>query len=174
MNNVTATERYDFRARFQLALNLALSALGEETPIDDARLWYDLLDGETPALDDLRQVVRFVLDCESRAEALDSRISAMQARKARFRLSAERCRSLIRDCLVEAQLRKLDAEDFTVFVRNGAKAVRVSDPALLPDPLVRITREPNVAAIGSALRAGEAVPGATLSNGSPTIAVITR
>lgn len=174
MDNVTAPARYDFRARFQLALNLAIAALGDATPAEDARLWYDLLDGETPALDELREVVRFALECESRADALDARITAMQARKSRFKLSAERCRALVRDCLIDGQLKRLDAEDFTVAVRNGAKAVRVSEAALLPESLCRITREPNLAAIAQKLRAGEAVPGASLSNGAPTLAVMTR
>lgn len=174
MNEMSSPNRYDFRARFQLALGFALQALGADTPADDAQLWYDLLDGETPALDDLRQVVRHALECEAMADALDTRIRAMAARKARFVAAADRCRALVRDCLIDAQLKRLGADDFTASVRLATRPVSVSSPDLLPDALCRTVRSPDLTAIGRALKAGETVPGAEYGEPAAYLAIATR
>ena len=165
------TNTLDFRARFQTTLGSVLAIVGDDTVAEDARLWYDLLDGETPALDELRAVVRCVLDTEALDAALGKRIEAMQTRRARYKQAAERCRALVRDCLGDARQSRLDAEDFTAFVRPGAPAVKVADPTCLPRGYSRVTIEPNKTAIRQAWKNGEAVVGAEQGDAVPVLTI---
>jgi hypothetical protein len=53
---------------------------------------------------------------------------------------------------------------------SQAKVI-IPDESLVPDRYMRIKREPDKKAIGTDLRAGHAVPGASLGNPLPTIVV---
>jgi hypothetical protein len=70
-----------------------------------------------------------------------------------------------------AELRKVTAPSGTVSIGAKAQGVEIINPDLLPDSVMRIKKEPNRTLIGEKLKAGEDVPGATLSNGGETLIV---
>ena len=131
----------------------------------------DLLDGETDVYDVLRRMVRFVLDAESLADAAGERVEKLNARKARFQKRANLGRGAVLAMMDALGERKLPDAEFTVTLRDGTPGVFVTDEAAIPEQFVKVTRAPMKAEIGKALKAGQEVPGATLANGMPTLAI---
>lgn len=59
-------------------------------------------------------------------------------------------------------------------VAAGKPGVRITDPAAVPHRFTREVRELDKAALLRALKAGESIPGATLSNPQPHLRIQTR
>ena len=58
-----------------------------------------------------------------------------------------------------------------VSLAQSQPKVIITDEAAIPGELMRVTREPNKKAIGERLKAGEAIPGACLSNAEPYVRI---
>ena len=56
-------------------------------------------------------------------------------------------------------------------IRTGQPKVIVTDETAIPEACVRITRKPNLTVIKGMIEIGVPVPGATLSNAEPTLAM---
>jgi len=69
---------------------------------------------------------------------------------------------------------KFERADYTASIRPGQPHVLVTDGTALPDTMVRVKREPDKTLIGAALKAGDTVPGAELSNSAPNLTIRTR
>jgi phage host-nuclease inhibitor protein Gam len=61
-----------------------------------------------------------------------------------------------------------------VSIQDGRAGVVITDPQAVPDQFVRIKREPDKTAIGAALASGNAVPGADMRNGAPSLTIRTK
>lgn len=131
----------------------------------------DLLDGGTDVYDVLRRMVRFVLDAESLAGAAKERAEKLAARKARFERRAQLGRGAVMAMMDALGERKFPDAEFVVTLRDGTPGVFVTDEAALPEQFVKVTRAPMKAEIGKALKEGRDVPGATLANSMPTLAI---
>jgi hypothetical protein len=142
--------------------------------VEDTALFHDTLDGESDALEVLADMVRAALDAETMAEAAKVRAAATTARAARLERRNAALRKAVLETLVAIDLRRLEREDFTASLGTGRQKVLITDDKLLPDTLMRITREPDKALIGDLLKANKPVAGATLSNGETVLAVRTR
>lgn len=97
----------------------------------------------------------------------------MSERRDRYGRQQEAARDGIFRIMQAAELTKLELPEATLSVRPGAVRVVITDEADLPDSFVRVKREADKAAIKDALKAGQFVPGAALSNGGPTLHVRT-
>jgi Siphovirus Gp157 len=73
-----------------------------------------------------------------------------------------------------ADLRKAVLAEATLSIRPAPQAVRLINPDVLPADYFRVKREPDVAGIKAALKAGADVPGAALSNAADTLAILTH
>lgn len=138
----------------------------------DEEALFDTVDGEV----DLDRAIERVL--RSRAEdlgfvaVLKGRIADMKARLDRFERRAEAKKDLVRMAMeLTGRTRTLRLAEFTVTPGVSPQAVVVTDEALLPAEYVRTTTAPDKVAIRTALMAKTEVPGATLSNGGPTLTV---
>lgn len=142
--------------------------------IDDEALG-DTLEQITDLSEQLGAVVRSVLDDESLAEALKTRIADMRARLSRFETRAERKRELVGTVMRETGIPRLVDLEFTASVRPVPRGLVVSDENLIP-PDYWIPQPPklNRQELLVMLRAGTAVPGAGLSNGGSTLSVRSR
>jgi len=99
----------------------------------------------------------------------------MQDRLARFQDRASKRRQIAKDVMVELDLKKISAPDFTVLIRPGTPALMVIDEAVVP----KIYWEPGEPrlrrqALASDLKQGEEVAGAALSNPEPVLSVRVR
>ncbi len=153
------------------------SRLLEEDPdlADDERLMADMLEGESgDALEVLHRMVRASLHAKSMAEAAKQRAADITARAARYAKREGDLRGGVFAAMEALGMRKLEAPDFTASVSAGAASVVITDEDQLPDAFVRITRSPDKAAIGAAIKVGDTVSGAEISNGLPRLTVRTK
>lgn len=138
---------------------------------DDETLRHDMVSGSTGAFDLLDVLVKRAGECEAQRAGLKSYMQELTARDDRLERKWHGIRSLMRRIMEHAALSKAQLASATVSLSAGRPKVIISDDAVLPDEYVRIKREPNKAAIKSALEAGEHVPGAVLSNAEPVLSV---
>jgi hypothetical protein len=99
----------------------------------------------------------------------------MEDRLARLQDRAAKRRQIAKDVMVELDLKKLAAPDFTASIRPGMPALMVIDEAAVPsiyweprDP--RLNRQGLVAD----LKQGAEITGVALSNPEPVLSVRTR
>jgi hypothetical protein len=145
-----------------------------EADIDEATL-ADTLEGCTDLNEAVAAVVRSALEDEALAEGLKGHIEALQDRFRRLGERASRRRAIARDAMIEVDLRKIAAPDFTVSVRPGSRALVVTDEGAIPAPYWQ-PREPRLDRLELIrdLKSGASIAGAQLSNPEPVLSVRVR
>ena len=113
--------------------------------------------------------IRSVQASESMADAVKVRMDALKIRHDRFRARGVRMREVLAGAMEAAGLKRFECADGSLSLRAGSGHVVIVDAEKLPDDMVRIKREPDKPAIGAALKAGQQVPGAELSNSAPSV-----
>ena len=148
--------------------------LALEADIDDTTL-ADTVEGLTDLNEVVAAVVRSALIDEAIVEGLKGHIQALQERLRRISERASERRRIARDAMVEVDVRKIAAPDFTVSVRPGSPALVVVDERAIPEPYWE-PREPRLDRVGliKDLKQGSTVPGALLSNAEPVLSVRVR
>lgn len=141
---------------------------------EDEELRLDTLEGETDFLRIMSRLVRVRNEKLAEAEGLSSYISDLSDRKARQVRAAEGVKALMLSLMSVADLPKLTLPEATISISKGRDAVEITDEADLPQGFVKTIRQPDKTAIGAALKAGEAVPGAALRTGEATLTVRTK
>src|SRR5262249_45282671 len=109
------------------------------------------------------------------APGLEGRMGEMQAGRARLQDRAAKRRQIAKDVMVEVDLKKLAAPDFTASIRPGTPALMVIDEAAVPS-IYWEPREPRLNRQGLAndLKQGAEIAGAALSNPEPVLSVRTK
>ena len=145
-----------------------------EADIDEATL-ADTLEGLTDIHEVLAAIVRSALLDEALAEGLKGHIQLLQGRLQRLTERGAERRRIARDAMVEVDIRKIAAPDFTVSVRSGSPSLLVIDEGAIPEPYWE-PREPrlNRAELLADLKKGVDVPGTHLSNAEPVLSVRIR
>ena len=148
---------------------LALEADMDETTLADT------LEGLTNLHEVVAAVVRSALIDEAMAEGLKGHIQALQDRLHRLIERASERRRIARDAMIEVDVRKIAAPDFTLSVRPGSPALVVVDQKVIPAPYWQ-PREPRLDRVGliNDLKRGATVPGVVLSNPEPVLSVRVR
>jgi hypothetical protein len=142
--------------------------------IDDQTL-ADTVEGLTDLHEILAAVVRAALADEAMATGLKCRIADMQGRLDRLQDRAAKRRQIVKDVMVDLDLKKLAAPDFTVSIRPGLPALVVLNEDAVPKTYwepgePRLRRQ----ILAHDLKGGTEVAGATLSNPEPVLSVRTR
>lgn len=148
--------------------------LATENEVDEATLT-DTLEGLTDLHEVVAAVIRAALFDEALAEGLKAHIQALEARLQRLNERVDARRRIARDAMVEVDLKKITAPDFTVSVKAGAPALVVVDAASVP-AAYWVPREPRLDRAGllSDLKNGLVVAGAELANPTPVLSVRVR
>lgn len=147
----------------------------QEHPDLDEETLADTIEGLTALPDIMEAIIRSVLADEALASGLKMRIEEMQARLQRLTDRASSRRGVARDVMVEMDLKKITAPDFTVSIRAGSPALMVIDEAQIPKDYWE-PRDPklNRQALLADLKLTGEIAGAALSNPEPTLSVRTR
>src|SRR5215471_9447955 len=143
-----------------------------EDPQIDEQTLADTVEGLTNLHEILTAIIRGALTDQALATGLEARIGEMQARRDRLQDRAVKRRQIAKDVMVELDLKKLSAPDFTASIRPGTPALMVIDEAAVP----RIYWEPreprlNRQGLANDLKQGAEIVGVALSNPEPVLSV---
>jgi hypothetical protein len=154
---------------------LCRKKLLEQWPDIDDETLRDTLEGITDLSDMIAEVIRSSLADQAMVSGLKERLEQMRCRLGRLEARAVKKRQLALNGLVEADIKKLTQPDFTVSVRAGTPGLMITSEADIPDGFW-LAQPPKLDRQGvlQALRSGETVSGATLTNPAPTLSVRTR
>jgi hypothetical protein len=146
-----------------------------EDPQIDERTLADTVEGLTDLDEIVTAVIRSALSDEALATGLKSRIADMQERLDWLQDRASKRRQIAKDVMVELDIKKITAPDFTVSIRPGMPALLVLDEAAVPS-IYWEPREPrlNRQELLSELKGGADIQGVALSNPEPVLSVRTR
>jgi hypothetical protein len=146
-----------------------------EDPQIDEQTLADTVEGLTDVHDIVAAIVRAALADEALAIGLKNRIAEMQDRLARLQDCALKRRQIAKDVMLELDIRKIIAPDFTVSIRPGMPSLLVLDEAVVPSiywqPVApRLNRQ----GLLNELKDGADIKGVTLSDPEPVLSVRTR
>jgi hypothetical protein len=147
----------------------------EQDPQIDDQTLADTVEGLTDLTDILTAIIRAALSDEALATGLKGRIAEMQGRFDRLHDRAAKRRQIAKDVMVELDLKKLTAADFTASIRPGTPALMVIDEAAVPS-IYWEPRDPKLNRQGllADLKGGTEITGVALSNPEPVLSVRTR
>ena len=146
----------------------------QDPQIDEETL-ADTVEGLTDVHEILAAIVRAALADEAMASGLKCRLADMQDRLNRLQDRAGKRRQIVKDAMVELDLKKIAAPDFTASLRPGMPALVVLDEEAVPS-IYWEPGEPRLRrqVLAFDLKGGAEVAGATLSNPQPVLSVRTR
>jgi len=138
----------------------------------DEQTLTDTLEGLANLHEILAAVVRAALADEAQASGLRALIGALETRLERQEYRAAKRRDMVRDAMVESEIKKIAAPDFTLVIRSGSPALVVTDEGAIPTEFW-VPREPRLDRQGllTRLKLGDEVSGAQLSNPQPVLSV---
>jgi hypothetical protein len=147
----------------------------EEEPQIDEQTLADSVEGLTNLHEIVSAIVRAALADEALATGLKGRIAEMQDRLDRLQDCAAKRRQIAKDVMVELDIKKITAPDFTVSIRPGLPALQVLDEAAVPSifwqPVApRLKRQELL----TELKGGVEIEGVALSNPEPVLSVRVR
>lgn len=125
---------------------------------NDEALFADMMEGET----DVHAYVQKLHD--SRAEDLErivgikARMDELAERKRRYEAREAATKAAIGKVLRVALLPKIELPEATYSVRDGKPALRVVDPAAVPDEFQRVKTEPDKPKINETFAEADALP----------------
>jgi Siphovirus Gp157 len=149
--------------------------LRTDDPQIDEQTLTDTVEGLTDLHEILSAIIRAALADQALATGLEGRIGEMEARRDRLQDRATKRRQIAKDVMIELDLKKLSAPDFTASIRPGTPALMVIDEAAVPS-IYWEPREPrlNCQELANDLKQGAEIAGVTLSNPDPVLSVRTR
>ena len=146
----------------------------EDPNIDDQTL-ADTVEGLTDLHEIITAIVRAVLIDEALATGLKGRIAEMQERLERLQDRASKRRQIAKEVMIELDLKKITAPDFSVSIRPGMPSLMVVDEAAVPSifwqpSAPRLKRQELL----TELKDGAKIEGVALSNPEPVLSVRVR
>ena len=144
-------------------------------PDIDEETLADTVEGLTDLHEIVQAIIRSARVDEALARGLKCRLADMQDRLNRLEDRASKRRQIAKDVMVDLDLKKLTAPDFTVSLRPGTPTLMVIDEDAVPKTYwepgePRLRRQ----VLTHDLKQGEEVAGATLSDPAPVLTVRTR
>jgi hypothetical protein len=138
----------------------------------DDESWQMSLESETDLAELLTNVVRKIDDAKALVIGTKDRFEELEQRKARFEHRIDALRQLAFKLMQSAEVTKLELPIATLSIRNGAQQiVGENKPEHLPDDLCKVSRAIDRTKVKEALKAGQHVPGFSLSNAEPSLSI---
>jgi Siphovirus Gp157 len=146
-----------------------------EDPTIDERTLADTVEGLTDLNEIIIAIVRSALTDEALAGGLKCRIAEMQDRLSRLQDRASKRRQIAKDVMVDLDLKKIAAPDFSVSLRSGLPALQVLNEAAVPS-IYWQPGEPKLKrqALLNELKEGANIEGVALADPESVLSVRTR
>ena len=146
-----------------------------EDPRIDEQTLADTVEGLTDLHEIIAAIVRAALADEALANGLKFRVAEMEERLNRLQDRAAKRRQIVKEVMVELDIKKITAPDFTVSLRPGMPALLVLNEAVVPSiywqpSAPRLDRQ----GLLSELKGGAEIDGVALSDPEPILSVRTR
>jgi len=138
---------------------------------EDEELFRDMLEGNTRFNEIMDRLLGEMRDNEMLAEAAAQRIGKIRERQTRMTHRVQFYRGLMHRLLSLTGLKSVALGEAKISVVNSPEKVIITDENAIPEQYQIIKKEPNKTAIKNAIKNGQYVPGASLSNGGTTIQV---
>jgi hypothetical protein len=143
-----------------------------EDPTVDEQTLADTVEGLTDLHEIVTAIIRSALTDEALASGLKNRIAEMQDRLDRLQDLASKRRQIAKDVMIELDLKKITAPDFSVSIRPGLPSLLVIDEAAVPS----IYWQPGAPKLKRQellieLKSGTDIEGVALSNPEPVLSV---
>lgn len=142
---------------------------------EDEQALMDTLEGLTDFNELAERVIASALNDDALAVALKARQADMSERCGRFEARSKAKRAAVATAMETVGVKKIEAPECTISLRAVAPKVVITDETKLPETywVETVMRRPDKDAIKDDLKVGP-VLGATLSNGSITLAIRTK
>lgn len=137
----------------------------------DADLLLDTIEGETGLLETLDAILLAELADAANIEALDAAIGTLKARQQRIEVRQATRRALIEQAMMLLERKKLERPGATITMAERAPSVKVDDESAIPSRFFTTKPVLDKKALNEAVKAGEDVPGASLTNGSVSLTI---
>ena len=141
----------------------------------DPQLWLDTLDGESNAIDIIREFINAAIDAEMLADAASQRKAEIAARADRAERRKQALRTAALNLMQVAGVDKVPDPAFSARVQKGQQHLNDLDLAALPDDYVEVevtvARKPKKDRILADLKAGQSIPGASLRAANPYLVI---
>ena len=162
----------EFAAMSYRAIRDRLKA--QEPQIDEETL-ADTVEGLTDVHEILAAIIRSALTDEALVRGLKCRISDMQDRMQRLQDRASKRRTIAKDVMVDLDIKKLNAPDFSATIREGMRSLLVLNEEAVPN-IYWAPGEPKLKRqfLAEELKNGAEIEGVTLSNPAPVLSVRVR
>jgi hypothetical protein len=143
---------------------------------EEETLRADVIEGETDATKILSRVVNRMQEADAMCAVIVKRKNDLDSRQARYERESEAMRSLAFRIMTAAGQRKMPLPEATLSISTRPPALAISDATQLPAEftVTKTETRPDREKIKEALKAGQEVPGAYLTNGSETLSVRSR
>src|SRR6478736_1179133 len=146
--------------------------LRAEDPQIDEQTLADTVEGLTDLHEVVVAIVRAALADEALATGLKGRIAEMQGRLNRLQDCAAKRRQIAKDVMIELDIKKITAPDFTVSIRPGMPSLLVIDEKAVPGIYWQpVAPRLKGLELLSELKQGSEITGVTLSNPEPVLSV---
>ena len=146
-----------------------------QDPQIDEQTLADTVEGLTDLHEIVQAIIRSALADEALVLGLKCRISDMQDRLDRLQDRASKRRQIAKDVMIELDLKKLNAPDFTASIREGIPSLMVINEDAVPS-IYWQPSEPrlNRQELAYELKQGAEIAGVALSNPEPVLSVRVR
>ena len=146
-----------------------------EDPHIDEQTLADTVEGLTDLHEIVAAIFRAALADEALASGLKGRVVEMQDRLARLQNCAAKRRQIVKDVMIELDIKKITAPDFTVSIRPGMPSLLVLDETAVPSIYWQeVTPRLDRQGLLNELKEGADIKGVTLSNPEPVLSVRTK
>jgi len=163
-----AYHQIDREAQAAKALRESLAALIE----NDEGLALDMIEGETSLVECIDALLEANTQDAVIVAGAEKVVADLEARAKRVEDRIRMRRGLIEQAMVIAEIKKLERPAATLSLTNRPASLIVSDEAAIPSRFW-VAADPKLdrKALSAALKEGEAVTGAALSNAAPSLTV---
>lgn len=146
-----------------------------QDPAIDEQTLADTVEGLTDLHEIVTAIIRSAVADEALANGLKGRIAEMEDRLARLQDRASKRRQIAKDVMVELDIKKITAPDFTASIRAGTPSLMVIDEKAVPS-IYWEPRDPKLDRQGLLvdLKQGAEITGVSLSNPEPVLSVRTK
>ena len=137
----------------------------------DDELRADVLEGETDLEAVASRIVRRRNLARANVTGIKEVMGDLKERQDRFQRQEDAMKAMLKRILSLAGTDKLTLPEATISITKPRESVEVLDVDALPQGFFATIRQPDKKAIGEALKAGEAIPGAALTFGEAGVTI---